>query len=144
MEGARKRFGRAWLLLTVAVGVHVADEAANDFLALYNPTVARLRERFEWFPMPQLQFEGWLTSLSIGIVVLLLLTMAAYHGSKGMRVFAYVYAGAMLVNGLAHIGIAIYLRELAAGVLSAPLLVAGSVNLLVCARRIGNAEHGVK
>lgn len=34
----------AWLLLVLAVGVHVADEALNDFLALYNLAVEFLRD----------------------------------------------------------------------------------------------------
>jgi len=39
----------------------ILDEAITGFLAVYNPTVTILRERWEWFPMPTYDFRGWLT-----------------------------------------------------------------------------------
>jgi hypothetical protein len=42
MSSARVRFGRAWLGLTLVLGLHVFDEAMTGFLALYNPIVGLL------------------------------------------------------------------------------------------------------
>jgi len=33
------RFGFAWVLLSVALTLHVTDEALSDFLSVYNPAV---------------------------------------------------------------------------------------------------------
>ena len=51
-------FGNAWLALCVAFALHIVDEGATGFLAVYNPTVTILRERWSWFPMPALEFRG--------------------------------------------------------------------------------------
>ena len=54
------RFGRAWVALTLALACHVVDEAATDFLSVYNPIVLDLRSRLGWFPMPTFTFGVWL------------------------------------------------------------------------------------
>lgn len=41
-----RRFGIAWVTFTLAVAVHVADEAMHDFLSTYNSTVCAHR----WMP----------------------------------------------------------------------------------------------
>ncbi len=43
-----RRHGQAWVALTLALAVHVADEALNDFLSFYNPLVTSLRWRVGW------------------------------------------------------------------------------------------------
>jgi hypothetical protein len=39
--------GWAWVSLALAIAVHVLDEAAHDFLALYNPTVEAIRRALD-------------------------------------------------------------------------------------------------
>ena len=45
------RHGWAWVALTLALAVHVADEALTDFLSVYNPTVEAIRARYPWVPL---------------------------------------------------------------------------------------------
>lgn len=125
------RCGTAWVLLCMALALHVFDEATNDFLSLYNPTVHAIRERIPWLPIPTFTFPIWIGLLIAAIVCLLLLSPFAYRGSRWLRGFAYFYAIAMTANGLQHIVGSIYLHRFAPGVYSSPILIAASVNLLV-------------
>src|SRR5512146_699156 len=99
---ANSSLGRAWLLLCVSLGAHVADEALTGFLSVYNPTVAALRARFPWWPMPMFGYAEWLAGLIVAVVVLLLLSVFVFRGARWMRPLAYVFAIIMLANGLAH------------------------------------------
>ena len=55
--------GRAWILLCLALALHVFDEARTGFLDVYNPTVLAMRERLGWWPMPTFSFGVWLAGL---------------------------------------------------------------------------------
>jgi hypothetical protein len=96
------RVRTAWLWLVGAVALHVADEAATGFLDVYNPTVGALRERLGWFPMPEFGFEGWLTGLTVLVVVLALLTPLVDRGPGAVRTVATVFAVLMALNGAGH------------------------------------------
>ena len=72
-----RHLGRAWVVLALALALHVADEAANDFLAIYNPNVRAIRARFPFLPLPTFTFETWLTGLILGIALLLALSPLA-------------------------------------------------------------------
>ena len=127
----RSPFGWPWLALTAAVALHVTDEALNDFLPVYNPTVEALGRRWAWFPFsPVPSFELWLGPLILGIVILAALSPLAFHGSRGLRYFAYFLGVMMMVNGLGHIGISFYGWFWMPGVYSSPLLLAASGYLL--------------
>jgi hypothetical protein len=54
------RFGFAWLLLSVALSLHVTDEALTDFLSVYNPAVQAIRKRVPFIPLPIFKFRVWL------------------------------------------------------------------------------------
>lgn len=127
----RRGFGPAWVALALALAVHVADEAANDFLAVYNPTVIALRDRIGFFPMPVFTFEVWITGLILGVLLLLALSPLAFRSSKSLGIFAYLLATLMLFNGLGHIAGSIYLHDWMPGVYSSPLLLAASIWLWV-------------
>jgi hypothetical protein len=100
-------FGAGWLVLCLAFGVHIWDEAAHGFLEYYNATVLTLWAHFSWFPKVDMEFRPWLLGVSGVAVVLLLLTPFAYRSERWMRPLAYLFAGVQLVNGLAHVAFTI-------------------------------------
>lgn len=126
-----KRFGRAWVLLTLALAIHVADEASNDFLSVYNPTAQAIRQQIPWLPIPTFIFPVWLGGLILAVIVLLALSPLAFRGASAMRILALPYGVIMLLNGLGHIGSSIYMGRFMPGVYSSPLLLAASVFLLL-------------
>lgn len=102
---ARQRtpeLGWAWVALCGAFALHVLDEAVNDFLSIYNYTVMAIRESGAWFPFPLLEFRGWLTTLTLVIVLLFALSPFAFRGAGWLRPLAYAFAVVMLVNGIGH------------------------------------------
>ena len=130
----RRRFGHAWLSLTIALAFHVVDEALTGFLSVYNPIVRQARARIGWFPMPEFTFGMWLTGLCVLLILLLALSPFAYRGSRALRVAAYPYAGVMFLNGVGHLVGSMYLGRWAPGATTAPLLIVASSWLVVAAR----------
>ena len=136
-----KRFGSAWLGLSIVLALHVADEALTDFLSFYNPTVERLRERFGFWPMPTFEFEPWITGLAVVVAALLLLTPYAFRGDGWMRPLAYVFGSIMLLNGLGHSVGSLYFGRLLPGVYTSPLLLIASAYLLMQAPALRPASR---
>ena len=134
---AKGNFGLAWMLLCLAFGVHIWDEAAHGFLEYYNATVLTLWAHFSWFPKIDMGFRPWVLGVSGVAVVLLLLTPFAYRNVPWMRPLAYLFAGVQLLNGLAHVVFTILGHTVpsvvfegpAPGFYSAPLLLALAVFL---------------
>ena len=122
--------GWAWLALCAALALHVTDEALTDFLSVYNPSVARIRARLPWLPLPTFTFEVWLTGLIAVILLLSLLSVFAFRREGWMRPLAYVFAVVMFLNGCGHIFGSFYLGRLMPGVYSSPFLLAASIYLL--------------
>lgn len=122
-DGSAATFGAAWLAATVALALHVADEATHDFLAWYNPRALRIREFLGGFPFPPtFTFWPWLGALSFAVVVLGVLTPLAYAGQSWMRAAAFGLGAVHLGNGLFHIVAACVTRRAVPGVWSAPIL----------------------
>lgn len=140
-QGSRRRFGHAWVFLTIALAAHVADEAVTGFLPEYNRLVRAARARFGWYPMPEFTFDAWLTGLAAALLLLLALAPYAYRGSRALGVMAYIYGLIMFLNGVAHLGASVYLGRWAPGATTAPLLVAGGSWLLFVARGAGRARR---
>jgi len=138
-----RSLARAWILLCLALALHVFDEATTGFLAIYNPTVLALRERFGWWPMPTLEFGKWLTGMIVAVVVLLALSGAVSRGAKGTRVAAFVFAIIMLCNAAGHTLATIFGQTVARvnfprpapGFWSSPIMAAAATYLLVELRR---------
>lgn len=124
-------YGTAWVLLCVAVSIHVIDEAANNFLSLYNPTVLALRSRIPWLPLPTFTIREWITGLAVAIALGLLLSPFAFRGALWLRPLAYLLAVSMMANGLQHMVASVYLHRFAPGVYSSPLLIVTAVNLFL-------------
>jgi hypothetical protein len=133
------RFGVAWLLLCVALALHVLDEALTDFLPGYNATVRAIRERFRFVPLPVFSFRVWLAGLCIAILAAFSVSPLAFRGSGFAVGVAYPLGILMIGNALGHIGASVYRRRMMPGVYSSPLLLLASVYLLICAERIRNA-----
>jgi hypothetical protein len=133
-RGLRRRFGHAWVLLTIVLASHVADEALTGFLAVYNPIVREARMRLGWFPMPEFTFGVWLAGLCALVILLLAVSPFAYRGSRALRVAAFPYAAIMFLNGVGHLVGSVYLGRWAPGATTAPLLIVASVWLFVTAR----------
>jgi hypothetical protein len=125
-----RRFGTAWIALTLSLAAHVLDEATTGFLDVYNPIVRSARARFGWFPMPEFTFGIWLGGLCLLVGALLALAPFAYRGSRITRIAAYPYAAIMVLNGIGHVAGSIYLGRWAPGTTTAPLLLAASIWLL--------------
>jgi hypothetical protein len=143
------RFGRAWVLLALAILLHVIDEAVTGFLVVYNPTVMAWRERWPWLPFPVLQFEWWLGGLLAGVLFLLFVSRWAYRGAGWMKVSAWILAVIMIFNGVGHIAGTIFGPALAAlrvarplpGFYSSPVLIAAAVYLI---HQLRAAKPGVR
>ena len=141
-------FGSAWFALCVAFALHILDEASTGFLAVYNPTVTILRERWSWFPMPTFEFREWLATLIVACVLLFCLTPLAARGMRGLRPLAWFYAVIMFLNGLGHTLFSILGHTVAAvtfprpapGFYSSPVLFVASLWLMFRLRRTARVD----
>jgi hypothetical protein len=121
--GAATTFGLAWLVATIALALHVLDEATHDFLSWYNPRALRIRQALGGLPFPPtFTFLPWVLGLSIAVLLLAFLTPVAYAGSSWIRPFGYALAAIHIANGLLHLVGSLLAKRLVPGVLSAPLL----------------------
>ena len=136
---AATRFGIAWVLLCVALALHVTDEAATDFLSVYNPAAQAIRKRLPFLPLPVFTFRVWLAGLCLGTLLVFCLSPLAFHGSRLALWLAYPFAIIMFGNGLGHVGASLYRRQWMPGVYSSPFLVAASAYLFICAESLRHA-----
>jgi hypothetical protein len=109
------QFGFAWVLLSIALILHVTDEALTDFLSVYNPAVQAIRKRMPFLPLPIFTFRVWLAGLCLGILVAVGLSILAFRGSRLALVVAYPVAILMFGNGIGHIVASLYRRPSYAG-----------------------------
>jgi hypothetical protein len=149
MESERSpSFGWPWFALTVAFALHVVDEAATGFLAVYNPTVTILRSRWGWFPMPTFEFREWLVGLIVAVVICFALTPLAAQGVRWMRPLAWLYAVIHVLNAmghtlgtiLGHTVASVTFSRPAPGFYSSPLLFIASVWLMVRLRQTASTH----
>jgi len=132
-------FGAPWVFLCLAFCAHVADEALTGFLPIYNATVLAMRGEYAWFPMPIFEYRQWLIGLMVANAVFLLLTPFAFRNAQWLRPLAYFYAGVHFLNGLGHTLATMFGQTVssvhfprpAPGFYSSPLLLAGSIYLLI-------------
>jgi hypothetical protein len=135
-DSRRRAWGWSWIALTSSLALHVLDEAANDFLSVYNPAVRAIRARLPFLPLPAFTFRAWLAGLIAAVLVLACLTPLAFRGNAGLRYLAYPYAVLMFGNGSLHILASITRGSLMPGVHSSPLLLASSVWLFRTTRGV--------
>jgi hypothetical protein len=131
----------AWIALALALAIHVADEAAGEFLAFYNPLAQSMRQRLGLPFPPVFRFDVWLGGLVVGIVLLLSLSVGAFRGWRWMRPVSYALGGLMFVNGLGHLGASLATGRIIPGTYSSPLLLAAAVYLIHAARLSGRSPE---
>jgi hypothetical protein len=138
--GARPgSFGAPWVALCAALAAHIVDEAFTGFLAVYNPTVISVRQRWAWFPMPTFEYREWLTGLIAGCVILACLAPLAFRGARWLRLLAWIFAAMMLLNGfghtlatiLGHTVESVTFSRPAPGFYSSPLLLVASIWMML-------------
>lgn len=121
---------RAWLALTGALALHVADETSTGFLSFYNPLVLQIRERLAWFPMPTFTFGIWLSGLVLLVVILATLAPVVRRSAAVARPLAWILSVIMLANGAGHLAGSVYFHRWLPGTTSAPLLLAAAAYLI--------------
>lgn len=128
--------GAAWLAAAIALGLHVVDEAATDFLAWYNPVAARIRARIHIPFPPSFTFWPWLIGLSMVTAILLALTSLAFTNERAI-IGPAVFVGIIhIFNGLLHTVAAIRFRRRVPGLTTAPLLIVTGVWLLLAVSQL--------
>jgi hypothetical protein len=132
----------AWLALTAALAIHVADEAANDFLAVYNPAVTRIREAVPLLPLPRFTFAVWLAGLVVAVLVLAALGWRAARGGRWVVPLGSAFAVLMAANGAVHLTVSVAQGRLMPGTYSAPLLLGAAIVLLwtIRAQRVSDRQ----
>jgi hypothetical protein len=131
----KRRFGIAWVTFALAVAVHVADEAAHDFLATYNPNARAIRARLPFLPLPTFSFGAWLALLLTGIILLLCLSPLALRGNSWLRIGSQPLAIVVgVINTALHIASSVYFHRWMPGVYSSPFLLGAAIFLLRASR----------
>jgi len=125
------RWATSWACLAAALGLHVADEALNGFLPLYNSVVESMRETYAWVPFPTFTFPIWLGGLITLVLVLLALTPLVLRNYRWLRGLSYFLGVIMVANAIGHMAVSIWLREFAPGVYSSPILFVAAIALLI-------------
>ena len=97
------KLGLAWILLWIALAIHIADEAFTGVLAVYNSTVIALRAKFGFWPMPTFGLREWLIGLAAGVLLLALLSPLAFRNAPGLRpLFYFVAVVTGILNAMGH------------------------------------------
>ena len=131
MGSSTTGFGWPWVAATLALGLHIADEATHDFLAWYNPQALRVRRFLGGLPFPPtFTFWPWLIALSLAVVILAALTPQAYAGNSWLRVLAIVMGVEHVGNALLHLDAGFIIRRAVPGIWSVPTLLATGIWLL--------------
>jgi len=134
-EGCATQHGLAWVGLSLALALHVADEALNGFLSFYNPMVRRIREQVPLLPLPTFEFQWWLAGLILAVAASLTVSTLVFRGRRWTIPASYIYGAFMCLNAFGHFGGSIAFRRTMPGVYSSPVLAAASLWLIACARR---------
>lgn len=127
---ARRAHAFAWLVLSVHIGAHVAEEALTGFLDVWNPVLASLRQRYG-LPLPDVTYGEWLTILIIAVVGLIGVTPLVARGLHGLVPASYALAVLMIANGANHLLSPLYLGRFLPGQFTSPFLILASIWLIV-------------
>ena len=129
-------FGWAWVTFAALLALHVADEAKNDFLTVYNPNAAAIRAHYPFIPLPTFTLFGFIVTLSLGVLFLLCLSPFAFRQSKPLcRIAIPLSIVVGLLNAAAHLTSSYLFQRWMPGSFSSPLLIVGGAYLLITALR---------
>jgi hypothetical protein len=146
-------FGRPWLFLTAALGLHVLDEAVTGFLPVYNATVLALSEQYlrTWgrFPAPTFTRNQFLFLMITTVALCFAVTPFAARGARWMRPLAWFAVVIQFLNAmghtlgtiLGHTVASVTFPRPAPGFYSSPLLFIGSVWLAVRLRKTASGSR---
>ena len=118
----RNRNVIAWLLMTSAIAIHVADETITGFLPFYNNFVESLRAKLGFFPAPTFSFAIWFGGLTTGILLCFGFTVFIARGGRLNRWIATILGFLMTFNALGHLSGSVYYGKILPGASSSPLL----------------------
>jgi hypothetical protein len=127
--------GVAWVSLSLALALHVLDEAIHGFLSYYNPAALAIRDRLSVVRLPTFSFEVWLIGLIVGVILLLALSPLAFRRARWMRPFALALSVIMVFNAGTHFSWSLVRGEVVPGTYSSPVLLAAALLLLVAVVR---------
>jgi hypothetical protein len=131
----RRSLGMPWLVLCLALAIHVAEEIGSGFLASYELALESMRRLVPYVESPHISLTIWLAA-SIGLVLLLaLLTPLAYRGARGMRTLMLWVIGLALANVLGYVGGSVLAGWPIPGVYSTAALAAACAYAIVADRR---------
>ncbi len=137
--------GRPWLALCLALAVHIADEAHNGFLPVYNDAVRAIEELFPLLPAPSLSLALWLGLMVAMVAGLTALLPVVHRGAPWTRVATIGVALVALANVSGHAGASLLAGCVLPGTYSAPILTVAGVYALIRAWRwkpeIDTSEH---
>ncbi len=146
-----KNFGLAWLLLSIALGLHIWDATVHDFIGYYNATVLALYGHFEWFPRIDMESRTWLAAMILVNLILFALAPIAFRNVHWLRPLAYVAAGVGVAIGIGHALVtlrgctvrSVLIEGVSPGFYSALLLFLSACNLSWRLRKstVGECEH---
>jgi hypothetical protein len=131
MSAGFDRWAMAWLILSLVLGLHVAEEAASGRFAIYDDLLDWIGFFLPFVEMPAFRYNMWLINLTGAVVVLIGLTWLVVTRQGPMRLASYVLAIFASANALLHIFLSVAAGELLPGTLTSPLVLAASLFLLI-------------
>jgi hypothetical protein len=131
MGAGLDRWSVAWLTLSLMLGLHVVDEAANGTFALYRDFADWIEVFFPFVEFPAFRYYVWLINLSGAVLVLVALTWLVAKRRGPMRLASYALAAFAAANATLHVAMSLAAAQILPGTLSSPLVLAAALFLLV-------------
>ena len=129
MRGHFDRWTAAWLVLSLALASHVADEMINGSFAFYRDLADFFATYFPVVKLPAFRPELWAINLSGASLVLIGMTWLVYRRQGPMRLASFVVAGFATANAVLHIVMSVALGHVMPGALTSPLVLAAALFL---------------
>lgn len=129
MRGQFDRWTAAWLVLSLAFALHVADEVLNGTFAFYRDLADFMADYLPMLKFPAFRPEVWLINLSGAALALIALTWLVYKRQGPMRFASYAFAIFATANAMLHIMVSLAVAHTMPGSLTAPLMLAAALFL---------------
>lgn len=116
--------------MTLALGIHAADEFHFDFVPQYNAALAGLHARWEWLPLAPLHPTALIVGLLFSTAALLALVPWIGPDRSWARLVSVNFALIMAANGIGHLLFSLLAGRALAGAWTSLLMVAAAGWLL--------------